>query len=67
MLLGRIDPPAWDIALVLRSLNRYPYEPLWLDTDKNVPLMIWLLPVDYFCLVKCISELHCLAYMLRNL
>ena len=59
-----IQPPKWDLTLVLRSLLRRPYEPLSSASDKDLTLKtIFLLA---FASSKRVSELHGLSCAVRR-
>ena len=59
-----VKPPQWDLALVLRSLTRPPYEPLGHATIKFLTLKtVFLLA---FASAKRVGELHGLFYKVSH-
>ena len=55
-----LRPPAWDVALVLQSLTRAPYEPSRTCDERFLAQkMLFLLA---HASAKCIGELHALSY-----
>ena len=55
-----LRPPAWDVALVLQSLNGAPYEPLQTSDERFLAQkMLFLLALAS---AERIGELHALSY-----
>ena len=59
-----LRPPAWDVALVLQSLTRAPYEPLRSSDERFLAQKTLFLLV--LALVKQVGELHALLYRVSH-
>ena len=59
-----IQPPDWNLSLVLRCLSRPPFEPLKLASDKHLTWKMSFLLARVSA--KRISELHGLSFGVRH-
>ena len=61
---GELQPPAWDVALVLQSLTGPPYEPLrTVDEHFLAHKTLFLLALAS---AKCVGELHALSFRISH-